>query len=577
LKVLFFSPNRIILPHSIPEIVAFRSLLQQGISVSILGCKGVLQRRCTSQDARNIYDGGLTIQKSELCRECIKAQKQVKEIPGVASDLDIEDLITEEEWHEANKLIEANVQDLISLEISGVPVGRLALYETVLTFKLISNNLTGESERYYRDLLFGSILLCFASKTLVKTESYDFLMLHNSLYCHNQTLSQNLRLSGTQTISFHCGLNFAHRENRLIVANDNFKKFIASLKFEFTKISDHQIQEEIFNKILEHIKVSSGGGTVFAYSSPMQNESVLKKLGIQKNSQVVLAVLSSADELIAAKEAGYLPYEDFNELFVDQFSWIKWLFSWAKKNADREVVIRIHPREAPNRREKNISQSMSSFEKILQTKPKNVYINWPEDNISMYDFVPHVECVLTSWSSAGKEFSLLGIPVISYINQNRSYPDDIHAVANTLEEYNYFLSKEYIKYSFDRSKQIIRSLQWLKFEQFTCSLDLSFIDALKLPSRSLLSRALVKLEYLTKRLFGFEIRNYPHDLIHKAIKQKIPENILKSFKLILKDHQNNIYIPPEEGDKSGKFLSYEECVKRIDKFILSNFSNKKIK
>lgn len=577
MKVLFFSPHQTILPHSIPEIVAFRSLLQQGISVSTLGCKGALQRRCTSQDAKNIYESGLTIQKSDLCRECIKAQKQIKEIPGVASALDIEDLITEEEWHEANNLIEARVQDLINLEISGVPVGRLALYETVLTFKLISNNLTGESERYYQDLLFGSILICFASKSLMKTESYDFLMLHNSLYCHNQTLSQNLHSSGTQTISFHCGLNFAYRENRLIIVNDNFKKFIASLKLEFTKIGGHHIQEEIFNKILEHIKVSSGGGTVFAYSSPMQNESVLEKLGIKKKSQVILAVLSSADELIAAKEAGYLPHEDFNELFVDQFSWIEWLLSWAMKNVDREVVIRIHPREAPNRREKNISQSMRNFEKIFQTKPKNVHINWPEDNLSMYDFVPHVECVLTSWSSAGKEFSLLGIPVISYLNQNRSYPDDIHAVANTLEEYNYYLSKDYIKYSFNRSKQINRSLQWLKFEQFTCSLDLSFIDALKLRSRSVLSKALVKFENLTKGLFGFEVRNYPHDLIHKAIKQKIPENILKSFILILKGHQNNIYIPPENREMSGKFLSHDECVKRIDNFILSNFSNNKIK
>lgn len=575
MKALFFSPHQLVLPHSIPEIIALRSFIENGNSVSILGCRGALERRCTTQDARGIYEHGPADSKSDLCKKCIKAQEQVKAIPGIDSTFDIEDLITEADILQANKLLMASSHDLINLKINGVPIGRLALYETVLTFKLVSKRLSVESEKYYRDLLYGSVLLSYASRRLISAESFDFLMLHNSLYCHNQTISQNLHSSKTRTISFHCGLNFAYRENRLIIAKDNFKKFVTLLMDDLKNAYSQKIDEEIFDKILEHIKISSGGGSVFAYSSPMQNESVLEKLGINENSKVILAVLSSADELIAAKEAGYLSTQNSPDLFVNQFAWIRWLFSWAEINKNRTLIIRIHPREAPNRREKFISESMNTFEGLLESMPKNVRINWPDDNLSMYDFVPHVECVLTSWSSAGKEFAVLGIPVISYANQNRSYPDDIHAVASSLDEYLYLLDYEYIKHSFDRSNQIIKSLKWLQFEQFSCSLDLMFVKALKVTSNSILSRALTKIKKLFNGFLGGEEKIYPYDLIDSAIKQKIPQNFLDNFKLILEDAQNKHFIIPENGKTSRRFLSNNECIKLMDKFLSSYFFNKK--
>lgn len=548
-----------------------KGLIQMGHSVNFLGCRGVLRKRCTTQDAKGIFEGGITDAKKDLCVSCIGAQKLVKGIPGIKSALDIEDLLAHEDYVVANLQVNGSIKELINLEIFDVPVGRLSLYETILTFKLSSHNLTNEAEKYYRDLLFGSILMAFAANKIKNQYVLDGFSTHNSFYAHNQTLAQLLYSNGIKTYSLHCGLNFAYRESRLIIAKGGFKDFMQALIAISYLADNNGITKKNLRKILNHIKISSGGGSVFAYSSPVKNESVLDRLKIPKFSKVTLAILSSADEFIAAKEAGYLSDKLDNALFSDQFEWIKWLFMWAKENQDRTLVIRIHPREAPNRREKFISQSISDFEKILVSMPDNVRINWPEDNLSMYDFVPYVEAVLTSWSSAGKEFALLGIPVISYKNQNRSYPDNIHAVAQTLEEYDELLSIKYIDTKFHRSSQIMRALEWLNLEQFLCTLDLSFVKILRPTPSAVTIKFLRKIKNLLRRILGDEIKQYPYNWIEEGIMQKIPTRFIMALSIAYEGRNIVDLINFNKNQDYVKVISREKCVKLVDKFLNSNF------
>jgi hypothetical protein len=98
-------------------------------------------------------------------------------------------------------------------------------------------------------------------------------------------------------------------------------------------------------------------------------------------------------------------------------------------------VIRVHPREFPNKREGTKSQHATQLERAFTDLPPNVKVNWPSDELSIYDLAEHAAVVLNAWSSAGKEMALLGIPVVAYCPELLLYPADIHHVGTTRDAY----------------------------------------------------------------------------------------------------------------------------------------------
>jgi hypothetical protein len=72
---------------------------------------------------------------------------------------------------------------------------------------------------------------------------------------------------------------------------------------------------------------------------------------------------------------------------------------------------------------------------MLKMKPDNCYVNWPDQNLSLYDLVKDVDVVLNAWSSAGKELTLLGLPVVEWAPDVLLYPPDARYVAYRASEY----------------------------------------------------------------------------------------------------------------------------------------------
>jgi hypothetical protein len=62
-------------------------------------------------------------------------------------------------------------------------------------------------------------------------------------------------------------------------------------------------------------------------------------------------------------------------------------------------------------------------------------VNWPSDGLSLYDLADQTDVFLNSWSSVGKEMSLLGIPVVIYSDELIFYPSDLNCLGTTRESY----------------------------------------------------------------------------------------------------------------------------------------------
>jgi hypothetical protein len=178
------------------------------------------------------------------------------------------------------------------------------------------------------------------------------------------------------------------------------------------------------------------------------------------------------DEVLSLQESGIYNF-DKSSLFKSQIEWLTFLINKAKEHSDICFIIRVHPREFPNKRDAVKSQNAVKLEKLLLSLPSNVIINWPNDNISLYEIISKVDLVLTFWSSAGLEASSFGCPIIVPQNPICAYTAIADKVSQTVEQYwNDIL--EGVDCSWDMQR-VIKTFRWMWLNHFggTISLESS--------------------------------------------------------------------------------------------------------
>jgi CDP-glycerol glycerophosphotransferase (TagB/SpsB family) len=184
-------------------------------------------------------------------------------------------------------------------------------------------------------------------------------------------------------------------------------------------------------------------------------------------------------------------------MFPTQVEWMQELIDHVAKRADLFLVIRVHPRELPNLRDKIHSTPAKRLAVALTNLPPNVKVNWPEERISLYDLLPHVDVGLNGWSSTGKEMALLGIPVVLFTGEILFYPASLNILASTKDEYFSLIDDACTAgWSFERVRQVFR---WLAVEYTLGTINISDGFTYKEGARSLYRRVIGRL----RRIFAY--------------------------------------------------------------------------
>jgi lipid A disaccharide synthetase len=175
-----------------------------------------------------------------------------------------------------------------------------------------------------------------------------------------------------------------------------------------------RLTKDTIQDVINHFKNLFIARNVFVYSSPAsKNINVRNFFKIDKQKKIILVILSSPDERISANMIG--TKISSQKVFKDVFEWINFLIKNFSSRNDVALIIRPHPREFPNKREKILSENAIKlsylFSKIKNNK--NVIINLPSDNISIYNIIPYCDTVLTMGSTSTIEATLLGIPCVT--------------------------------------------------------------------------------------------------------------------------------------------------------------------
>jgi hypothetical protein len=471
MKILFFAPNSAIWGHAFPEALIAEALMQQGHEIVYIGCGGLLDDYCISMSAHDIPFAADREKKQRICRLCKKNKEIICEQFGFAG-FDLSDKYQAADLNSIEEIITSvTPENCLELTLNSVEVGKIALYEILLDSKKSNLDFSPSEWERYKSSLKNALLVFHIAQRMFNQIHPDRLVVYNALYAVNRVFCRLAGLHGVPQYFLHAGGNLSKRIQTLILAKHNTVEFYRHMLEKWKEFKEHPCPHVALKAVTDHFLEVFKGRSAWAYSVAAKGSSSDLKsfFGIDSVQKVICATLSSYDERFAAETVGVLTRVE-NLMFTKQVDWVKALIEYVADRNDLALLIRVHPREFPNKRENMLSEHAKVLQEVFSKTPQNVRVNWPTDNISLYDLASITDVFLNAWSSSGKEMALLGIPVVLYSSELVFYPSELNYVGTTEKEY-FLKLEEALQAGWD-SERIRMTYRWCAMEYDYSLLDI---------------------------------------------------------------------------------------------------------
>jgi hypothetical protein len=432
-RVLFFSPHAGIWQHAFPEALVADAVARAGGEVVQINCDGGFAGYCVVMASRGLREASPWTEKAKVCEACRRNRKLLSQV-GVRSYTYDSVLGPADERRIAELVEGARPEQITEFVIDGIRVGQAALYEYLIAYKRAQGGFSAAEWLAFKPRLENVVRSLLAAQKIIEREQPTRIAIYNTLYSVNAMWRAVGDQRGIPVYVLHAGPSLATRLRTLMIARDSTTLAMYRLVEAAREQASLPANGAELAAVTDHFVEVLRGQNVFAYSSAKSHEDWRGRLGIRPGQKLLVATMSSYDEYLAARAVGEQPGEA-GLLFATQIEWIRALVAWLADKPDLFLLIRVHPREFPNKREATKSQHAQLLEQALVELPPNVRVNWPDDKLSLYDIAEYADVVLNAWSSAGKEMALLGRPVIVYCPSLLMYAPEINTVAETRETY----------------------------------------------------------------------------------------------------------------------------------------------
>jgi len=423
--------------HAFPEAVVLESLVAAGHQVTTLGCGRALTTYCVAMSSFGLAHASSPEAKARICARCeLRRGIVARAFPFAATTLDA---VLEAGDHAQVAALMADLRQpaAFALQVDGIPLGRYALYEFLLHHKRTDLELPPEQWIEYLAALRNTLVAYLGARRLFARERPERVLIYNTFYSANNAAAAAARSAGIPVYALHAGLALHDRLTRLLVARDNNFNYYTQLQRRWAEWSAHPAAPAALDAATSHFATLLRGEHFMAYSSSATGDSagIRERFGIPADATLLVATMSSYDEVFAAEAIGALPDGALRGPFALQVDWIRALIGHLRTRPDRFLLIRVHPREFPNKRESVLSQHAGLLQREFADLPANVRINWPSDGVSVYDLAQEAEVFLNAWSNVGAEMALFGLPVVLYQRDVINYPSALNEVADSVDEY----------------------------------------------------------------------------------------------------------------------------------------------
>jgi hypothetical protein len=442
-KVLIFEPFAGIWPHSIQELRLALSI-KEDFELSYLSCGGIFEDFCTVRESRGRGVNDFATRAKIDCIDCKFSASLVGSALVGTKSARREWLSSYEQPSDSvvieriiNEIDFSNIQASIDLDFEGVPIVRISLYETLLKFKKRTLDLSLEQRDYQKIQTSNVLRTVIAAQRYFEKHSFDALIIYSPQYAINHAVAAVAKLYGSRTLLVEGSWSNAERRRKVEVWDWGVYGLSNPALEKWTGESIPSISAKSLESADEHLLATVKGFSHSVYSNTSRRpQSIREVLDIPPSNLLLVCALSSYDETFAAYIIGAFPKRKFiSEVFVDQFEWVKETINWASMNPELFLVIRLHPRDLPNRREAVRSQQLDQWESILIDLPPNVRVDHPSDRIPITSYWGEANIWITGWSSTALEAMANGIPVLTYDYEVASFPRSIHKSGSSRKEY----------------------------------------------------------------------------------------------------------------------------------------------
>jgi hypothetical protein len=459
---LFFAPEAGVGPHFASHCVIARTLQERGHRVLFLRCNRIY-RHCVvmemlAQDVEKSQG-----ERDEACTLCQANHDQMTTAYGLPS-LDMSELVDEAMIAKVGALVAAMPADAGLFEVEGIRFGALCSSDLALATKTLDQlNATGAARQRLEAYVFGALLSFFAVKALLEREAVARLIFFNEYGM----------LAGGALAAMKAGIPIT----RMTQANHKNvdRSRVVLLHRPLGTMSSHEALDHwadwrdipLSPRLVETVgdnivaRMSGQGFTVYSPKLSGQASDLFASLGLSRQRKTLVAYTSSLDELNANRNlmsAFGVDLFQKQQPFADQLEWLTALVDHVERSADLQLIIRIHPREAPNQREGTRSEHLPKLQAALSGRYQHTRVIWPEEQISSYDLAEIADVALPAWSNISIELAQVGVPVVVAFQRYVPFPvPDVLDWAATPQAY-FQLFREVLARdpSFERMRQVYR-------------------------------------------------------------------------------------------------------------------------
>lgn len=488
MNLLFFTPHAALWPHTAPEAYLARALFECGHKVHYLTC-GKAQTYCAPMTARRLAPGCAPQESLRVCSDCKAGANAIARMYRFPVDA-LAHYLNDKDFAKFDTMAaEAVAGKSLDTEYLGMKVGRVALYEFTLAHKKMSTNLTEQQWREYQVYLANALRTLQGFARYLESNRPDAILTFSPQYSNINSCMQYAISQGVRVLFIESGTNLAHRLGTMRVWDWKVHKLVNPALSYWGRSELNPVTPISAAKVTGHFEQLLSGQHFAVFSAPYAGSSGIRQRWQMKPGQkILLMTLSSYDEAYAALLIDGFPYKKvFSDVFRTQAEWVKATLDWVATRPDLFLVIRVHPRDFPNKRETLRSEQSFMLENLLDKVPANAHVNWPSEGVSLYELLEDADVILTGWSVTAMEALVLGIPVVTYDANLPSYPRDIQYTGRS--EAEYFANIDRALADGWRLENAVNGFRWLAYNFVACTVTVAEdFGGFELGSQSLLRR-----------------------------------------------------------------------------------------
>lgn len=532
-QVVLFQPFSGIWNHAIQDISLLLGLSPENYEVITVTCGALFPEHCTVRESRNRKLGSFANKSKIDCIDCRFAGNLTKVAIGAKF---------EGRSYELGKLISGAMRSSIDAvladsfrkpitevmeeTIGGIPVGKFAMYETLLKFKKLSLDFSVVERDYFNAQMQNVLLVQAAAIKFFETSNVSDLVVYSPQYAINNAFAHVAQEKGVRVVFAEGSSNIYERDSHVRLWDWGKYGLLNPAVQKWPGVDEFRASDQEIDRVRRHFSQIALGASHSVYSpSDREGLDIRVTLGIPVEKKIAVLALSSYDEVFAAIVIGAFPeYKFKSSVFDDQFDWVTATIDWARSRDDIFLVVRLHPRDLPNHREDQRSEQINKWESLLQSLPPNVVIDHPSKRIPISAYWNHSSVWITGWSSTALEALHQGIEVVTYDSNLPSFPSDIHRTGTNRK--TYFMNlEEALESPLPQERLASKVEEWLafNFSRGTVSVGNTIFSALKLRLPRSLRRLVNAVEYV------FFPVTRPMDLMVIFFRKKSQPSLLTYF------------------------------------------------